>query len=109
MGKETFQQTKGSMDTLNNPFPKASKKHRWESNKKKANWYWKLKRGKDLHGTHPCPMYLEFGCHLQANHVTNKQNNIWMALSHIDTCYIATKFGDFRVHGTWQCNMEWTR
>jgi hypothetical protein len=35
MGRETFQQTKGSMDILNNPFSKASQKHRWESNKKR--------------------------------------------------------------------------
>jgi len=33
MGRKTFQQTKGNMDTLNNPFSEAFQKHIWESNK----------------------------------------------------------------------------
>jgi len=47
MGRETFQQTKGSMDTLNNPFPKASQKHRWESNQKWPTSIGSSKRGRN--------------------------------------------------------------
>lgn len=64
-----------------------------------------------LHGTHPCPRHLEIGFHLQANHVMNKQTTFgWL----FHTLILVTSQQNlgilgYMVHGTWQCNMEWTR